>query len=201
MAERPRVTLFCEDRDHEQFVRALVGRLAKDVGLRPVVQAPSARGGHGRALAEFELWQKSFLGQSQHGVPDLLVLVIDSNCSAWSGVRKQLAEAIDETVIPLYAVGCPDPHVERWYIADPEAFQQVVGVPPAKDLGKCERHVYKRLVHEAVEAAGMPLLTGTADLAPDLVDSMDLYRAGKNQASLGHFIADLRSALLRLAGS
>lgn len=47
----------------------------------------------------------------------------------------------------------------------------------------------------------MPLLTGTADLAPDLVEAMDLYRAGKNQPSLGHFVDGFNGALRRLAGA
>jgi hypothetical protein len=54
------------------------------------------------------------------------------------------------------------------------------------------------LVEEAVAATGLPLLTGTADLAPDLVAAMDLYKAGKNQPSLGKFVEDLNSALLQV---
>lgn len=199
MAERPRITLFCEDRDHEQFVRGLVGRLASEVGIRPLLEAASARGGHGRALTEFRLWQKSFL-QVESGPTHLLVLVIDANCSTWRDVRRELEDAVDQTVVPRHVVGCPDPHVERWYIADPTAFDEVVGCAPGPDPGKCERHLYKHLVEEAVEAAGTPLLTGTADLAPDLVGTMNLYRASKNQPSLGRFVDDLRAAFRQLAG-
>jgi len=198
MADRPRIVLFCEDRGHEQFVRALVERLAGEEGLRPTLQAPSARGGHARALEEFKVWQESFLNQTRHGLPDVLVLVIDANCSGWNVAHGQLEAAIDEGVIPHHVVGCPDPHVERWYIADPAAFQRVVGVPPGRDQGKCERNVYKRLVEDAVRTAGVPLLTGTADLASDLVEEMDLFQAGKNQSSLGHFVSDLRGVLRRL---
>jgi hypothetical protein len=199
MAERPRVALFCEDPGHEQFVRALVDRLAGEVDLRPLLESVSARGGHGRALSEFDLWQESFLKQRRHELPRLLILVIDANCSPWNEVRRTLEEAIEESVIPQHVVGCPDPHVERWYIADPMAFEQVVGAPPGRDRDKCERHLYKRLVEEAAAQAGTPLLTGPADLAPDLVELMDLYRAGKNQPSLGHFVDALRGALRRLA--
>ena len=38
------------------------------------------------------------------------------------------------------------------------------------------------------------------EFAPDLIEAMDLYRAGKNQRSLGHFVEGLRAAL-RLLGS
>jgi hypothetical protein len=199
MADGPRVALFCEDRGHEQFVRAIVDRLAGEVSLKPILQAPSARGGHGRALEEFKLWQASFLKVGRRETPDLLVLVIDANCSGWNEARGQLEAAIDESVILHYVVGCPDPHVERWYIADPTAFESVVGAKPGRDQAKCDRHFYKRLVEKAVEAAGVPLLTGTADLAPDIVESMDFYRASKNQHSLGHFVDGLRAAFRLLA--
>jgi hypothetical protein len=195
MADRPRIAVFCEDRGHELFVRSLLERLAKEGGLEVVVTAVSARGGHARALLEFRVWQGAFLRQSAQGVPNLLVLLIDSNCDPWNEARREHEAAIDEAVIPRYVVGCPDPHVERWYIADPTAFERVVGAPPGSDREKCEHHFYKRLVEDAAERAGAPLLTGPADLAPDLVESMDLYRAGKNQPSLGHFIDDLRGAL------
>lgn len=81
MADRPRLALFCEDRGHEQLVRALVERLAKELRVRPTVHAPSARGGHGRAVAEFKLWQRSLAASTPWEVPDLLVLTIDANCS------------------------------------------------------------------------------------------------------------------------
>jgi hypothetical protein len=201
MADRTRIVLFCEDRAHELFVRALVDRLAAELHMRPVLQAPSTRGGHARALEEFKVWQRSFLRQATHGIPDLLVLVIDANCSPWNEVRRELEAAIDETVMPHHVVGCPDPHVERWYIADPVAFQQVVGVQPGRDRDECDPHFYKQLIDEAVGGAGIPLLTGPADLAPDLVAAMDFYRAGRNQPSLRHFVDDLRGRLRRLAES
>ena len=48
--------------------------------------------------------------------------------------------------------------------------------------------------------AGQPILTTAMEFAPDLIEAMDLYRAGKNQRSLGHFVEGLRAAL-RLLGS
>lgn len=199
MADRPRIALFCEDRAHEQLVRALVRRLADEEGLRPTVQPVAARGGHGRALAEFKAWQSAFLREKARGLPDLLVLIIDGNCKGWNSVKSSLENAIDKRVVPRAVAGCPDPHVERWYMADPEAFERVVGVRPGPDPGKCGRLVYKRLVDEAVEQAKLPQLTGSADLAPDLVREVNLYQAGKREASLGSFVEDLRPALQQLA--
>jgi hypothetical protein len=98
----------------------------------------------------------------------------------------------------LIAIGCPDPHIERWCFADPEAVSKVFGVAAPADPGKCERLLYKRLLRSTIKTAGRRLLI-EMEYAPDLVAAMDLYRAGKNQPSLGHFIADLTSAFKRLA--
>jgi hypothetical protein len=197
MADGPRLALFCEDAGHEQFVVALVERLADEVEVIPVVQPVSARGGEGQALTEFKLWQRSFLSRS--GTPDLLVLVIDANCAGWSQMRTDLDAAVNREIVPRHVVGCPDPHVERWYAADPVGFEQVVGSSPGKDPGKCDREVYKRQVIEAAIRGGTPIVTSPAELAPDLVGSMDLYRAGKNQPSLKHFVDELRDGLRQLA--
>lgn len=193
MAERKRIVLFCEDDEHEAFVRAIVGRLCADKGVRPSITAQSTRGGHPRAVAELKAWQKTYRHLS--GIPDLLILLIDANCQGWNPVRDNLVAAIDPAVVPRAVVGCPDPHVERWLIADPSAFQQVVGSPPGADPGKCDRTFYKNLVTDRIAAGSEVVVTGPADLIPDLVDEMDLYRAGKNQPSLKHFLDDLRTAL------
>ena len=72
------------------------------------------------------------------------------------------------------------------------------GDPPA-DPGKCERDIYKRLLRQTIQSAGQPILTNEMEYAPDLVLAMDLFRAGKNQASLRHFIDEIRKALQSLA--
>jgi hypothetical protein len=198
MDDRPRIDLYCEDSGHEQFSRALIHRLARDLKLpRPDIRTASGLGGHGRALKEFRLWQRAAVAGEGigHEAPDLLVLLIDSNCSGWSQSRRHLEEAIDQRLFPRYAIGCPDPHVERWCLADPGAVQQVLGTSPPPDPGKCERNFYKTLLRKTIREAGQPILTTEMEYAPDLVDAMDLFRAGKNQASLRHFVDELRSGL------
>lgn len=199
MAEPPRVDLFVEDRAHEQFTRALILRLAREVGLRLRIHAVSARGGEGKAISEFSAWQRGFLRSRQQGTPDLLVLVIDANCRGWHDVRHELERSVDSSLVPRRVIGCPDPHIERWYMADPAGFGRVVGTAPPPDPGKCERDLYERLVMDAVRRADLPLLTGTEDLAPDLVEAMDLYRAGQAQPALRHLVDELRGALRLLA--
>jgi len=197
MADRPSIILYCEDSGHEQFARALLSRIASDLGIRVDLRTRNARGGHGRALTEFRTWQRAILASRGVGfdIPDLLVLMIDANCKGWTPVRSELEEAVDRSIFPRHAIACPDPHVERWCLADPEAIQQVLGVPGPADVGKCERDFYKNLLRQTILGAGQPILTTEMEYAPDLVNAMNLFRAGKNQASLKHFLDEVKSAL------
>lgn len=197
MGASPRVHLYCEDTGHENFVRALVERMADECGTRALIETVSGRGGHGRAIAELRGWQR----RARAGgvlVPDLLVVVIDGNCAGWSEARRTVLEEIDGELFPRSVVGCPDPHIERWCIADPESFVEVIGRPPLPDPGKCERGVYKRLLRESIEASGQPIITNEMEFATELAAAMDLYRASKRLPALGHFVRELRAVFQAL---
>lgn len=200
MADRPRIDLYCEDRGHELFARALLERMARETGLRVAIRTVSGRGGHGQAMTEFKGWQRmvSARGGIGHEIPDLLVLLIDSNCSDWNEAHRDLARTVDSGLFPRCVLGCPEPHIERWCLADPVAVQEVLGVAPPPDPGKCERSVYKQLLRDTIRSAGQPILTSEMEYAPDLVAAMDLFRAGKNQRSLKSFVEAVRSALRSL---
>lgn len=199
MGDRSRVHLYCEDSGHEQFTTRLLHRLARE-SVPPhelAIETISGRGGHGRAIQEFRAWQRR-ARKGGVAIPDLLVVVIDGNCGDWSTVLNQVRGEIDQVLFARSVVGCPDPHIERWCLADPEAFAEVVGAPPLRDPGKCQRELYKRLLRESIEGAGQPILTNEMEYAPDLVDAMDLFRAGKNLPGLRSFVQDLRGALRSL---
>lgn len=123
MAERPWVDLYCEDSGHEQFTRALLKRLAGELDLKLSINTVSGRGGHGQALTEFKAWQRAVTSGRgiNHQIPDLLVLLIDANSAGWAQVYGEIKQAIDPAVFPRYAIGCPDPHIERWCLADPQS--------------------------------------------------------------------------------
>jgi hypothetical protein len=197
MADRPSIVLYCEDSGHEQFARALLSRVANELGLRVDIRTASGRGGHGLALTEFKAWQRAIAGEGglRFEIPDLLVLMIDANCKGWANVRRDLGGSVNERVFPHCAIGCPDPHIERWCLADPQAIQNVFGVAGPADPGKCERHLYKNLLRETIHKAGQPILTTAMEYAPDLVAAMDFFRAGRHQPSLKHFVDEVRSAL------
>lgn len=196
MADRLRVDLYCEDIGHEQFARAIAKRIAREEKLAMAMHTVCGRGGHGRALQEFRAWQANVRRDiDASGVPDLLVLMIDGNCSPWNEAVGRLEESIDQAVFPRAVVACPEPHLERWLFADRDAFRQVVGKAPPADPGKCERRLYKRLLRKAL--SDMLILTDDTEIAPDIVAAMDFYRAGKSQPSLRAFTDRLRAALRR----
>lgn len=189
--------VFCEDAAHEAFVRALLRRQGTG-SVRARIR--SGRGGRGRATSELRAWFR-LLSRGGTEIPDSACVLVDGNCAGWHQRRKEVAGAIEGHRIPSLVIGCPEPHIERWLMADEAAFARVVGVPPPRDPGKCERGVYKRALEAAVEESRLPVLGDpAAELAPDIVRHMDLFRAGKAHPDLRNFVEDLRMALRRAAG-
>ena len=147
------------------------------------------------ALSQLRGWQRSFERGLMVGKPDVLIVVIDGNCVTSQVKRREIEAIVLKEVFPSVVIGCPDPHVERWCIADPDAFQRVVGTSARPDPGKCERGAYKKMLRDALLDAKQPILTDEMEIAPDIVREIDLYRAGNTQPSLGAFVEDLQTAL------
>lgn len=193
------VDLFCEDRGHEQFARAMIRRLAHQVEIpAPDVRAPSARGGHGRALDELRLWQR--VARPSHG--DLLVVLIDANGEGWHAQRSRIEGAVELARRDGLVVGCPDPHVEAWIAADLDAVHRVLGVrlqPPA--CTKRKKTDYKAWLGSALRESGALGLTDPVDIALDVVPELDLFRAGQASPSLRDFARALQAALQRATDS
>lgn len=197
----PSVDLFVEDQAHEQFIRAMTRRVLTEQGHRPKIRVRSARGGHGRVMQELGLYQKSVRASSAELRPELLVAAVDCNCKRFTATSTALAEGIDQGLFPRIVLACPDPHIERWFMADPASFQTVVGRQPPSVKRKCERDRYKKLLVKTLEDEGHAVTMGGIEFAPDLVAAMDLFRAGRNAADLKHFLDSLRSAGASLAQS
>ncbi|HXG49938.1 MAG TPA: hypothetical protein VNN77_00855 [candidate division Zixibacteria bacterium] len=183
--------LFVEDRAHEEFLKAMISRIATEQKKSLILRVRSARGGHPRVCEELSLYQKSVLKAPESlPMPDLLFVAIDANCNRWSRARRDIEKTIQPQFTGRTVIACPDPHIERWFLADPDSFAQVVGVRPRIGKRKCERGHYKAVLSKAIVDAGHPSTLGGMEFARELVGSMDLYRAGKNEASLKHFLED-----------
>ena len=117
MSNQVIVDLFAEDRAHESFLEPLLTRIAReqDQGIEMEIRVRSARGGHSRAIAEFELYQsivtKSLLSSES---ADIVVVAIDGNCSTFTEERRRIQDATVPMLRDRLVIACPDPHIERW---------------------------------------------------------------------------------------
>ncbi|HPD13365.1 MAG TPA: hypothetical protein PLE19_00345 [Planctomycetota bacterium] len=202
MSRSVQIDLFCEDRAHEELLKHLIRVMCRREKTDGRIEVRSARGGHGKALDELRSYQVLV---ERRGLrrPDLLVVAIDANCSSYAPKVREIREAIKPDVFPYCAIACPDPHIERWYTADSDAFRQAVGATPPAAEPRCDkqsRNVLKKALAHAVRAAGHPAILGGIEFAAELAEAMDLFRAGKADAALKHFVEEVMSALRQLKG-
>ena len=134
--------------------------------------------------------------------PDALVVAMDGNSRGPAAVISQLNGITQRSGYAgrvVYAV--PDPHIEKWYMADSRACQTVLGTahPPQCPADKRGKGDYKKALIAAINSTGVVPLLGGAEYAADIVAQMNLYDAGKNDASLGRFLDDMRNALRSLS--
>lgn len=193
------IDLFVEDKAHEEFVRALIQRIATQEGKEVNIRIASATGGHGKALAELDVYQTSrrILSSAIDGLPDILVIAIDANCSKYSNMKNQILAHLSIPFKDIAILAIPDPHIEKWYLADSEAIHSVAGIRPSLGKRKCIRNYYKEKLSNIFIDAGHPLTLGGIEFAPEIVDHIDLFRAGKNEKSFKIFVDCLTSALRR----
>ena len=200
MSRTLRIDLFCEDRAQEEMLKHLVRRLCEEEGVDASIEVRVARGGRGKTYEELRGYQL-LVEKSGLSRPDLLVVAIDANCSSHAAKVREVREKIDAGLFPYHAIACPDPHIERWYMADGDAFLEVVGAQPPRAEPKCDketRNVLKRALAASVRAAGHPAILGGIEFAAELAQAMDPFRAGRADPALKHFIDDVRSALRQL---
>lgn len=187
------VPVFAEDNAHEQFVRAMLKRLASETSITLNIDVVSARGGHGQAMTEFRAYQLAL--QNQRHLGGMLVVAIDANCRGWNTQRTEINREINPELFSGSAIACPDPHIERWFLADPISLGERFGQTPQLPKRKCGRSVYKRLLHDWLVGAGEVVTLGGAEFATDIVNVMDLYRACRDDAALKSFVDSVRSYL------
>ncbi len=188
-----RFVLFVEDSAHQQFLDALVRRVARKEGIEAELSWRNTRRGHGAVVRELREFLRE-LPRDPQGLPDLLIVATDANCAGFRKRQREVAEPLSALEVPA-VVAVPDPHIERWYLVDSAAFKAVFGQGcNAPDL-KCERGRYKAALIQAVRAAGLNPPLGGIEFAEDLVEAMDLHRAARADRALGDFLDNLRRAV------
>jgi hypothetical protein len=191
-----RVDLFCEDAAHESFSRALVQRVAREEGVEVTIRVVSARFGIPRLERELRAFGRLLAGSS--GLPDLLVMMVDGNSEGPAARRARVESVIDLAAFPHHAIGTPDPCVERWFLADPVSFAELFG--PVRPVESQDGDGWKTALVGSLSDAGEIVTGGGAEFADDVVDAMDLYRAGREAQTLRRFTQDVRLALRQVSG-
>jgi hypothetical protein len=190
------ILLFAEDVALEHFVRALIHRIAEDLGVTVAVRPRSVLGGYGKVLQELHRFAKS-----PDSTPALVVAAVDANCKGVASRRRDL-EARLGLGLTRWVAAVAEPHVERWMLLDGAAFKAVLGRGCSPPDQKCEKNRYKQLLREAVRSAGVEPLLGGVEFAEDIAAHYDLKRAAANDEGLRQFVDDLRRELIavRLPG-
>jgi len=195
MADSLLVHLFAEDMAHESLLSNLIHRLAHEAHLTPTLHVLSARGGHGRALAELKVYQEAFLKMPQQKLPDVLVVGIDANCQSYARMKSSIERLLVSPFRDIAVIACPDPHIERWYLSDGRAFHRAVGLTPRYHRRKCVRDYYKGVLSSAVRQAGHVSTLSGIEFAADIVREMDLRPGASPDQCLGAFLSDMRRLL------
>ena len=191
---------FLEDIGHENFIKALVTRVALEMGFSSQElnhDVRNATGGKGVAITELR-WFLRDVKRGRESPFDVLVVAIDGNCQGYREKRDEI-KGIAERTNYLGALVCavPDPHIERWYLIDRSAFRQAVEIDflPQVPPYKCERGRYKRAMQEAFAQAGEGFMPLGVEYGEDIALEIDFYAAQKADAAFRHFLNELRSAL------
>lgn len=190
----PELTLFCEDSFHEKFIGALLQRFGGDYGVNVTSRFLSSQGGLSRMHNEF----KEFLGdlsRQRETLPDSIIVVVDANCQGHNG-RKDLMDsvlALYPQFQQLVSYAIPDPHIERWMLVDPKAFQTVFGRGCTLPAIKCAKDEYKKLLRKEIRDSGIEAPLGGEEYAEDIVMAMNLSQAERREPSLGLFLKSLKA--------
>ena len=184
------IYLFVEDNGHEQFIKAVLNRLASEFRLQLTIKSSNVRGGHGKAVSELREFIRD-LQKDKENIPDLIIVAIDCNCKKYSDLLKQIKiETQIYSHFTIYAL--PDPHVERWLLLDSSAFKSVFGKGCRTPDYKCERDRYKNLLYSAVDEAGFSVYFGGLEWTEEIVNAMNLHEMEQNDTSLGNFLKELK---------
>lgn len=195
------IGLFAEDDGHRTLLVPIIQRVADAESVAIDIRIRSAQGGSGRALDALRRYSAD-LARGTDEYLAVLVVAIDGNCRGWNERRREI-ERLLGGFAGLVVVAIPDPHVELWYLADPQALPRVLGgsftaVVPAQ---KCERHRYKQVLREACRQGGVEPVAGGVEYGEEVARQMDLAVAAANNPAFARFLDDSRLALRQAAAT
>jgi hypothetical protein len=167
-----RVTCFFEDVAHERFIKTLIERAKGQLGIQAEISVRNATRGS-QIWVELERFLRD-MKKEVESMPHVLVVVIDGDCQK-KEVRKRVQGLTSRYGFPHNRVVCgvPDPHIERWYLEDQQAFVQVIrNSKPRKLRYKCKRDWYKQELLKTIRGAGIEPLLGGAEYGDEIARAL-----------------------------
>lgn len=195
----PIVGMFMEDVAQEKFITSIIGRIASEIDIQIILDIRNATGGIPKMRGELSIFLRDH-AQIGNPVFDILIIVQDADLVSEAETKRQIQRRIDRSRYQgEVVIAAPEPYIEAWYLADPISIQTVTGSPNLIQIprGISEKDKYKYELSQAFPYAPY----GGIEYADEIVENINLYRAGQNVNSLRHFIDELRSTLTQLASS
>ena len=184
------INLFVEDEAHEIFLIALIQRLANTHNIEINITASNVRGGRGKVITELSQYKRD-LQRNREDIPDLIIVGTDSNCKGFAERETEISQVISD-LADLVITMIPEPHIERWFLLDSEAFKTVFGKGCPVPDRKCERGRYKNMLLDAIYQATMVPPLDAIGRVDELVNAMDLQRMAQNDRSIQRFFNTLQ---------
>jgi hypothetical protein len=105
---------------------------------------------------------------------DLLIVASDGNCKGYVEKRQQLSGYAERSVrhfLDRVVFAIPDPHIERWYMDDPQGFNRALGFGalPVLPSYKCEKGLYKNVMQQAVTSPDVYVQFGGYEYGEEIV--------------------------------
>lgn len=196
-----KIGVFVEDEAHELLLVPLLRRLADMERVGVEVHTRSARGGAAVALTAARQYARDLAAQTEPFL-DVLVVAVDGNCSGYVNRRDEIQRAVGERYAGDVIAAAPDPHVERWYLADPRAPSLALGRDFSAEVPayKCERKRYKQALVEAFRQVNVEPPVGGIEYGEDIALAMDLDVACRLR-DFDRFVTDVRGAFRTRRGS
>ncbi len=147
----PNINIFVEDVAHEDFLTALIHRLSIEYKVETNIKPSSVRGGRGTVITELKQYLRD-LQRYKEDLPELVIVGTDSNCKELMERENEINQVTSD-LMNLVITMIPEPHIERWFLLDSEAFKEVYGKGCQKPDQKCERDRYKKMLLNAIYQA------------------------------------------------
>ena len=182
----------------------LVKRIAEDIGIDAGKLFHDVRADHRGSglLPRLESFARQNPAQLMGG-SRILLISLDGNCRGPNDRIKQVFKEcpslrpLKTPLLDRLVFAVPDPHIERWYLADQRAFNEAVGSAAAPEMPryKCEQDFYKQLLRDSFAAANISTWAAGHEFGRPIAEKIDFKALERvDRKGFKKFADDLRRA-------